>query len=56
MLNMYINRLWPSGGIEIKVDGFDRIRYFDCSKRDAIKSYRIKYNLVGKHLCVWDHT
>jgi len=53
---MFIERLWPSGDIRIHVEGYEKIRYCLCSKREAIKMYRQKFNLVGKHLDIYDYS
>ena len=56
MKNMYIDHAWPSGDIIIKADGYDKMRFCMCSKREAIRTYREKFNLKYKHFCIYDHT
>lgn len=38
----------------IKVEGYPEIAYFDYTLRNALKNYRIRFNLVGKHIHFFD--
>ena len=34
----------------IRVEGYPEIGYFGYTKREAIKNYRQKFGLIGKHI------
>lgn len=44
------------GNIVIHVLGFPRFQYIGYSKREAIRKYRLQFNLVGRRINFCDMT
>lgn len=52
MATKYMSVKNVCGVWHIKADGYPLVRHYFMSRREAIKTYRTKHGLVGKHFCI----